>query len=432
MKNKTKILSILLVSAGLVLVSFNLPIKSKTLASNEKGCVFMTTFGEESSQGYAAYKLEPSVATSLAQGLDWLANAQLANGGFGAGSHSRQKILDPHAVHADPATTSMVGMALLRSGTTLNKGAYSKELNNLVTFLLTQVEAVSQEEIYITKERNTQIQRKLGANIDAILTAQFFSNLLNKKLDRKLRKRVKESLDICVGKIEMSTDTQGKIKGAGWAGVLQSGLANSALESAKTAGADVDDEILEKQKAYQKGNFDAATESVKTTDGAGIILYSVSNSVRGTAVDARKAEKAIAKGIKEGKLNEDAKVSTENLRIMGYSVGDASAFNSSFNIYNAAKQKAQEDAVMSGYGNNGGEEFLSFLQTGESLVVNDDNDWKQWYDNTSGRIIKIQNQDGSWNGHHCITSPVFCTATSLLILSIENDIDNLKKIGAQE
>ena len=84
---------------------------------------------------------------------------------------------------------------------------------------------------------------------------------------------------------------------------------------------------------------------------------------------------------------------------------------------------------MEGFGNNGGEEFLSFLQTGESLIVNQDETWKNWYDDMSGRIIKIQNTDGSWNGHHCITSPVFCTATSLLLLTVENDIAFLSKVG---
>ncbi|CAN5457877.1 hypothetical protein BH11BAC1_BH11BAC1_18720 [soil metagenome] len=54
-----------------------------------------------------------------------------------------------------------------------------------------------------------------------------------------------------------------------------------------------------------------------------------------------------------------------------------------------------------------------------------DADWKKWYSNISGRLVKIQNDDGSWNGHHCITSPVFCTATALLILSVNNDIDHL-------
>ena len=85
--------------------------------------------------------------------------------------------------------------------------------------------------------------------------------------------------------------------------------------------------------------------------------------------------------------------------------------------------------MLNGFGNNGGEEFLSFLQTGESMVVSKDEDWKNWYDAMSGRILKIQNEDGSWNGHHCITSPVFCTATSVLLLTVENDIQFLSKVG---
>ena len=78
---------------------------------------------------------------------------------------------------------------------------------------------------------------------------------------------------------------------------------------------------------------------------------------------------------------------------------------------------------------NGGEEFMSYLQTGESMIIGKDNDWTRWYDNTSGRILQIQNNDGSWSGHHCITSPVFCTATCLLILSVNNDVDKLVKQG---
>ena len=85
---------------------------------------------------------------------------------------------------------------------------------------------------------------------------------------------------------------------------------------------------------------------------------------------------------------------------------------------------------MSGFGNNGGEEFLSFLQTGESMIIAKDNGWRNWYGATTDRLLAIQNTDGSWQGHHCITSPVFCTATSLLILSINNDIAQLVAQGA--
>ena len=104
-------------------------------------------------------------------------------------------------------------------------------------------------------------------------------------------------------------------------------------------------------------------------------------------------------------------------------------YSTAYEVYNSAKVQAQRDDVMDGFGSNGGEEFLSYLQTGESMVIGKDNSWQQWYDNISGRMLKIQNNDGSWNGHHCITSPVFCTATSLLILSINNDIEKLIEIG---
>ncbi|WP_296384983.1 hypothetical protein [Winogradskyella sp.] len=400
-------------------------------ANREKGCVFMTTFGEQSSDGYAQFKIKENIQSIVNDGLGWLAKAQLENGGYGAGSHNRQEEMNPYAVNADPATTSMAAMAILRSGSTLKKGQYKEQLKKALEFLLTQVESVSKDDTFITSEKGTQIQRKLGNNIDAVLTAQFFSNLLKDKIDRKTKKRIEKCLDICVDKIQNATGSDGKVKGAGWAGVLQSGLATSALESAGSVGATLDEVVVTSQKNYLRDNYDEDSKSVKTTDGAGIILYSVSNSARGSAKDARKARELIAKAKKDGKLKEGDKVTVENLQDIGVSENEAIGYTSSYNVYNASKVQAQQNDVMSGFGNNGGEEFLSFLQTGESMVVNDDDDWKTWYDDVSGRLMKIQNRDGSWSGHHCITSPVFCTATSLLILSIENDIENLKQTGEE-
>ncbi|HEX6225217.1 MAG TPA: hypothetical protein VFZ52_12440, partial [Chryseolinea sp.] len=78
-----------------------------------KGCVFRTVMGEESSDLYSNYKTPEHVVRSVDRGLTWIIRAQNANGGWGAGSHGRQDILDPHAVAVDPATTAMVSMALL-------------------------------------------------------------------------------------------------------------------------------------------------------------------------------------------------------------------------------------------------------------------------------------------------------------------------------
>lgn len=403
--------------------------ETKRVLIHEEGCVFMTVMGEQSSEDYGVFKNNENLTLSVNDGLSWLTDAQLRNGGYGAGSHAHQEIMDPHAVSADPATTAMVGMAFLRSGNTLEKGKYSENLQKVLRYLLETVENTSKENPYITDVRGTQIQSKLGQNIDAVLTAQFLSNMLHHNLKASEKKRIERALDICISKIEAATDAEGKQQGAGWAGVLQSGLASTALESASAMGVKVNQDILERTRDYQKANYDENTNAVKTEDGAGVMLYAVSGSVRATAKDARRAEERINKAKKERKLAENAPVTAENLKKAGYSEAEAAEYSTSYNVYQSAKNTAQQENVLNGFGNNGGEEFLSFLQTGESLVVNKDADWKKWYDDMSGRILKIQNPDGSWNGHHCITSPVFCTATSILLLTVENDIEYLRKVG---
>jgi hypothetical protein len=326
----------------------------------------------------------------------------------------------------------MVAMAILRSGSTLTSGDHSESLGKALAYLLKAVENSPSGSSNITNEVNTQIQTKLGANIDVILTAQFFSNILDHvDHDTQLKDRINKSLNICVAKIQKTQENDGSFSGSGWAGVLQSALANNALESALSKGVNVDTVVLEKSKNYQKGNFDAKTGNVKTEKGAGIVLYSVSGSTRASAKDARKIEEKVQKAKAEGKLSVNDKVDVQSLEKIGYTKEEAMKYSTSYNVYQSGKLKAQESEVMDGFGNNGGEEFLSYLQTGESMIIGKDNGWKKWYDNVSGRLMSVQNNDGSWNGHHCITSPVFCTATCLLILSVNNDVEKLVSMGGK-
>lgn len=395
-----------------------------------KGCVFRTVMGEESSDSSAVYKTPYAVFTSVDRGLGWISKAQNDNGGWGAGSHARQDVMDPHAVQSDPATTGMVAMALLRSGNTLTKGEYSSQLKNALNYLLKATEGSPASSYNITDQTGTQIQTKLGANIDVVLASQFFSNMLDYlDHDATLKARVKKNLNTCVAKIQRAQDKDGSMAGAGWAGVLQSSFANNALESAQAQGAAVDEGALEKSREYQKGNVDAKTGEVKTDRGAGIVLYSVSSSSRASAKEARKVQEEMNKAIRDGKLAQNAPASVENLQKIGFDKDDALKYSTAYEVYQSSKTQAQREDVMDGFGNNGGEEFLSYLQTGESMIIGKDNEWKSWYNNMSGRILKIQNDDGSWSGHHCITSPVFCTATCLLILAVNNDVDKLTEIG---
>lgn len=395
-----------------------------------KGCVFRTVMGEESSALHDIYKTPENVRLSVDRGLSWIIQAQNKNGGWGAGSHSRQHIIDPLAVETDPATTSMVSMALLRSGSTLTDGKYSSQLNKALEYLLLSTENSGSASHNITSLTGTQIQTKLGQNIDVILTAQFLSNVLDyAEHDNTLKKRIQSNLNTCVAKIQRAQDASGNIAGAGWAGVLQSSFATNALESAQTKGAAVDAKALERSRDAQKKNYNAKTGDVNTDMGAGIMLYSVSGSARASAKEARRVEEEITKAKQSGSLAQNAPVTAENLEKIGFDKDDAMKYSTAYEVYQSAKVQAQREDVMDGFGSNGGEEFLSYLQTGESMVIGKDDGWQKWYDNISGRMLKIQNNDGSWNGHHCITSPVFCTATSLLILSINNDIHKLTEVG---
>lgn len=433
---KVSLIGMLIISA-VVLLAFSFrrmePASTKKIGFvPPKGCVFRTVMGEEPSDSNFVYKTPEKVVHSLNRGLDWIARAQNKNGGWGAGDHSRQNILDPHAVAADPATTAIVAMALLRNGSSLTGGEYAIQLGKALNFLLESAENSPTMSHNITALTGTQIQTKLGANIDVILEAQFLSNVLDHvNHDAALKSRVQKALDICVAKIQRAQDTNGSITGSGWAGVLQSSFASNALEAAQAKGANVDDKALERSREFQKKNYDAKTGDVKTDMGAGIVLYSVTGSARASAKQARKVKEEIEIAKREGRLPQSAPATAENLEKIGYAKDEALKYSTAYEVYESAKVQAQREDVLDGFGNNGGEEFLSYLQTGESMIIGKDNTWKNWYDNISGRILKIQNNDGSWNGHHCITSPVFCTATCLLILSVNNDVEKLVAQGAK-
>ena len=78
--------------------------------------------------------------------------------------------------------------------------------------------------------------------------------------------------------------------------------------------------------------------------------------------------------------------------------------------------RLDDKAFIAGFGSNGGEEFLSYMTIGESLVVKGGHEWETWDRSMADNLNRIQNNDGSWSGHHCITGRTFCTSTALLVL----------------
>ncbi len=360
-------------------------------------------------------------------GLAWLAEAQFENGGWGAGSHAHQDVRDPRAVQIDPATTAFSAMAFLRAGNTLTDGPYHKTVGKALMYLLGLVESYPEEGVKISDVGGTQPQAKLGQHVDVAMVTQFFTQALpHTKHDAALRKRVGNALEVCVTKLTRAQDADGSWNSrGGWAGVLQSAMANSALEMADGLGVEVDREALERSRRYQKDNLDESSGEVRTESAAGVALYSIASNQRATAQEAREAKEKIAQGRRDGVLalpasvSEEEAVSEENLKKLGYDEDDASRLTEAYRKNKAAARMMQNEQVLSGFGNNGGEEFLSYMMTSESLAGVGGEDWEAWYEKMNTRLAKIQNADGSWSGHHCITSPVFCTAAVILTMTAD-------------
>lgn len=364
----------------------------------------------------------------VTKGVGWLIAAQHNDGGWGAGSHAHQDVKDPQAVTTDPATTSFTLLALLRSGHTPVKGQHQAQIRKGLDYLVAAVEKAPAEGPLVTDVEGTQPQTKLGRYVDTAMTAQYLARalaLLPK--DDAMHARVDKALDKCLAKLQVSQQKDGSWgEGGGWAPVLQSSLSCSALEIAQASGKKVDKAVLAKAQDYQKGNFDVASGKASGAAGAGVELYAFGGAFRANAADASEATRLVDDAKKRGDLPASATATVENLTKAGAKEpAQARKLAAAAQQNTAQIERLGDDQLLAGFGNNGGEEFLSYLMTSETMLIAGGDKFNQWQDKMQGRLSKIQNADGSWSGLHCITSPVFCTAAVVQCLTADQDAEFL-------
>ena len=87
----------------------------------------------------------------------------------------------------------------------------------------------------------------------------------------------------------------------------------------------------------------------------------------------------------------------------------------------AIKEQLSDSRVMTGFGSIGGEEFFSYLNIGDSLHRTGGPEWDKWNADMKAKILKIQNEDGTWAGHHCITGRVAVTSAAILLLLADRE-----------
>jgi hypothetical protein len=81
--------------------------------------------------------------------------------------------------------------------------------------------------------------------------------------------------------------------------------------------------------------------------------------------------------------------------------------------------KLSDSRFQAGFGSMGGEEFFSYLNISDSLRRTGGKEWTTWNHDIQTKLVKLQNNDGSWAGHHCITGRVAVTGAAVLTLTVE-------------
>ena len=380
------------------------------------------------------------------KGLAFLAKGQNADGGWGQGGGWRtgakgrvegENTADP----SDVGNTSLVLLALFRAGHTATEGDHQEAVRKGLRFVYERVEKSDGKDLYVTDVRDTQVQSKIGPFADTFLATLMLSELKGHAGtdDARLAKCLDKALD----KVAKNQKEDGTFVGnAGWAPVLSQGLATKSLTRARQNGAAVGDELIARatrQSRQAAKGTDVAGEPVAGAAGkpefaksmspatasgiggggagpgdAGVPLYgrgqastNLQDVVNVVNADAAKAKAVIA----------DPKAPQAKKDEAQKTVAAADKLNEDNNLLqNRVLKDARDGRFVAGFGSNGGEEFLSFLNLSETMLVRGGKDWDDWDAKMQESLPKAQDKDGSWSGHHCITGKTFCTASALLVL----------------
>jgi hypothetical protein len=348
----------------------------------------------------------------VARGVQWLVAHQLRDGGWGQGDESATMGNDMSAQRdsANVADSSMALLALARAGHTPGRGEHRAAALRGVDYVLRQIEAADADSLSVTSVQGTRVQAKIGTYVDTFASLLLLTELKDAMPDAAGNARVERALAKVLRKVERNQSEDGAFGNRGWAPALTQALASKGMNRAAQGGAAVSERALERAERKAQDDYlsgDAAAEA------AGVELYAGAANL-GAMRDALRTRKD--KKERWTKQAEAAPASPE--------AATARRALEQTAVAERAADAAQRDLVgrladpdfVRGFGSNGGEEFLSYMLVSEGLLEKGGKDFERWHSAITKLVQNVQNADGSWTGHHCITGRTFCTATALLVL----------------
>ena len=329
-------------------------------------------------------------STAVDKGARWLASVQGADGGWGQDGGEASSARPGERLESsgnDVANTAVAALALLQAGR-----QYEPQVERALAFVLQRIEASPADGLAITDRQGTQIQRKLGPYIDTFLSSMLMSQIDGRASTPALNARVRKALQKTVAKIEKHQQSDGSWNIAGgWAPVLGTSMASRSLFEARNRGVAVDAAVLKRAETYTVSALSAPPPPAArgaagglpaAAEAAGVALYQSAQALEQlsrTAADRAQNAKQIS----------------------------------------AIQGQLANAAFVGGFGSMGGEEFFSYLNISDSMKRVGGDAWSKWHADITQKILGLQNSDGTWAGHHCITGRVAMTSAAILNLTVD-------------
>jgi Prenyltransferase and squalene oxidase repeat len=350
------------------------------------------------------------VDAAVAKGLRWLVSVQGKDGGWGQDGGETSYVRSGEHLESggnDVANTAVVAEALLHAGSTTTSGPYREPLRQAVEFILKHVEQSPVEGLAVTDLQGTQIQRKLGPYIDTFLTSKLLAELDGAMPDAKANARVRQDLQKCVAKIEKAQlkDGSWNISG-GWAPILGTSMASQSLAIARDKGVANPKLAMERVEVYTMASAAPVSGSgggIGGGSGGGVRAGIASESVTVVA-DGAAGVPLYKKAQELEQLSRTDKDRAKNAKQI-----------------KEITSQLSDSKFVTGFGSIGGEEFFSYLNISESLHRTGGPEWKKWNAEMTAKLLKLQNDDGTWAGHHCITGRVAVTSAAILLLRADRE-----------
>ena len=358
-------------------------------------CIVLLLVGALWAQGIGQFEKRSAQDSAIAQAVDrgarWLASVQGADGGWGQDGGETSYIRTAERLESngnDVANTAVAALALVRAGK-----KYQANVDRALEFILRRVEASAADGLAITDSTGTQIQRKLGPYIDTFLTSMLLAQVDGTLSRPALNARVRKALEKCVAKIERNQKADGSWNVAGgWAPVLGTSMASRSLYEAQRKGVKVEPGVMARADSY---TTDAITRPAGTGVAGGVLRSTASADAAGVPLyqSAQALEQL-------SRTPEDRRKNAKQIAAINAQLSDAGFVN--------------------GFGSMGGEEFFSYLNISDGLKRAGGPEWNKWHSQITQKILALQNNDGTWAGHHCITGRVAVTSAAILNLSTDH------------